>query len=148
MTDVSTDPMATIGRLLHAMNAHDVEGIVACFAEAYTLESPLHPTRSFRGKDQVRRNWSQILSAVGDLRARLVGSARDGHTVWTEWEMSGTRHDGGAHCMRGVFIFDVDGNVIVRGRMFLEPVDTSTLDMNESLREVLALSDASTRRTA
>jgi hypothetical protein len=134
----NTDPLGTVDRLLRATNGHDVEGIVACFAEGYSLESPLHPARSFRGKEQVRRNWTQILSAIADLSARLVGSARDGDTVWTEWEMVGTRRDGGGHCLRGVFIFVVEGDLIVRGRMFLEPVDTSTLDANEGVREALA----------
>jgi ketosteroid isomerase-like protein len=137
MSDTNADPMRTVERLLAATNAHDVEGIVACFAEGYTLDSPLHPARSFRGKEQVRRNWTQILSAVGDLTARLHGSARDGSTAWTEWEMIGTRRDGGAHCMRGVFIFRVQDGLIASGRMFLEPVDTSTANANEGLRQAL-----------
>lgn len=138
MSDVNVDPMGTIDRLLRATNAHDVDGIVACFSESYALESPIHPARSFRGRDQVRRNWSQILSAVTDLRARLVAFARDGQTVWTEWEMVGTRGDGGTHCMRGVFVFHVDEDLIANGRMFLEPVDASGADANDGLRQVLA----------
>jgi ketosteroid isomerase-like protein len=137
MRDASADPMPTVERLLAATNAHDVEGIVACFAEGYALESPLHPARSFHGKDQVRRNWTQILSAVGDLKASLVGSARDGRIAWTEWEMVGTRRDGGAHHMRGVFVFRIESGLIQSGRMFLEPVDTSTADANEGLRRAL-----------
>ena len=137
MREANPGPMPTIERLLGATNAHDVEGIVACFAEGYTLESPLHPARSFRGKQQVRTNWTQILAAVGDLEARLVSSARDGCTAWTEWEMVGTRRDGCSHCMRGVFIFRVEDDLIVNGRMFLEPVDVSAGDMNEGLRKVL-----------
>ena len=130
-------PMATIERLVRATNAHDVDGIVACFAEGYALEAPLHPARSFRGKQQVRTNWTQILGAVPNLEARLVGSACDGGAAWTEWEMVGTRRDGAAQCMRGVFIFRVEGDLIVSGRMFLEPVDTAAADMNEGLRQVL-----------
>jgi ketosteroid isomerase-like protein len=131
-------PMATIERLVRATNAHDVEGIVACFAEGYALESPLHPARSFRGKQQVRTNWTQILGAIPNLEARLVGSACDGAIAWTEWEMVGTRRDGHAQCMRGVFIFRVKGDLIEGGRMFLEPVDAAAADMNEGLRQVLS----------
>lgn len=137
MADAS-NPMSTIDRLLAATNAHDVEGIVACFAADYSLESPLHPARSFRGKEQVRRNWTQILGAVGDLKAGLVGFACDGGVAWTEWEMVGTRRDGIAHCMRGVFVFHVVDGSITKGRMFLEPVDTSSADANEGARQVLA----------
>jgi ketosteroid isomerase-like protein len=137
VTQDKTDPMPTIERLVHATNAHDVEAIAACFAEDYTLESPIHPTRSFRGKEQVRRNWTQIFSAAPDLEAHLVAFARDGQTAWTEWDMSGTRRDGGRHCMRGVFVFRVESGLIVGGRMFLEPVDTSSADANAGLRQVL-----------
>jgi ketosteroid isomerase-like protein len=147
MSGVNLDPLPTIERLLGATNAHDVEGIAACFAEGYTLESPIHPARSFRGKEQVRRNWTQILAAVSDLNARMLGSAQSGRTVWTEWEMVGTRRDGGPHCMRGVFIFQVLDGLIVSGRMFLEPVDASTSDANEGLRQVLTSPSGGQGRT-
>ena len=138
MTEANTDPMPTVERLLGATNAHDLDGIVACFGEGYVLDSPLHPARSFRGREQVRRNWTQILAAVPDLKTRLVGFARDRSTAWTEWEMVGTRRDGTLHCMRGVFIFTVADGSFVSGRMFLEPVDASASDMNEALSQVLS----------
>jgi ketosteroid isomerase-like protein len=125
--------MSTIDRLLGATNAHDLEGIVACFTDDYTLEAPSHPARSFRGKEQVRRNWTQILGAVPDIATRVVRAASDDESVWTEWEMSGTRHDGGRHLMRGVFIFGISDGSIRWGRMFLEPVDESSLDMDGAL---------------
>jgi ketosteroid isomerase-like protein len=130
------DRMATIQRLVEAANAHDLDGIVSCFAESYVLESPLHPARSFRGGDQVRRNWNQILAAVPDIRVQLLRSAtdHDDGSVWTEWEMAGTRRDGSPHLVRGVFIFGVAEGVVCRGRMFLEPVDDSAVTMDESIR--------------
>ena len=137
MSEASQRPLATVERLVKATNAHDVDAIVACFAESYALESPLHPARSFRGKEQIRSNWTQILSAVGDLEARLVASASDGCSVWTEWEMVGTRRDGCAYCTRGVFIFRVEDGLIVNGRLFLEHVDASAADANEGLRHML-----------
>lgn len=123
-------PAAVIERLVAATNAHDLDALVACFAESYTLEAPLHPARSFRGTEQVRRNWTQIFGAVPDISTRLVGTAVDGATVWTEWEMRGTRRDGAKHLMRGVFIFGVEADRIASGRMFLEMVDESETDMN------------------
>jgi len=44
----------------------------------------------------VRRNWSQIFAGVPDLRARLPRMTVDGDTVWTEWDIAGTRRDGPA----------------------------------------------------
>jgi ketosteroid isomerase-like protein len=137
MTDEIANPMPTIERLLSVTNAHDVDGIVGCFADDYALESPLHPARSFSGKEQVRRNWDRILYEVTDLEARVLRAARDGNSAWTEWEMTGTRRDGGRHCMRGVFIFEVVAGLIAKGRMFLEPVDTSGDDANAGLGRIL-----------
>jgi hypothetical protein len=123
-----------IAKLVHATNARDVDGIVACFGADYALESPLHPARSFRGTEQVRRNWTQIFAGVPDLRAQLVASVVDGRSVWTEWEMAGTRRDGAAHVMRGVFVFVVDGGLIRSGRMYLEPVDAADTNMDAAVR--------------
>jgi ketosteroid isomerase-like protein len=123
MTNANEDPVVAVERLVRVTNAHDIEGIVECFADDYVLDSPIHPQRSFRGKEQVRRNWTQILAAVPDIAVRVLRSARDGNTAWTEWEMNGTRRDGVAHLMRGVFIFGVSGGLVRWGRMFLEPVD-------------------------
>lgn len=137
MSNANDDPMNVIERLLAATNAHDVERIADCFSDGYTLESPLHPARSFRGKEQVRRNWTQILGAVRDLDARMVASARNGDTAWTEWHMKGTRPDGTAHDMRGVFIFRVQNESIIDGRMFFEAVDAANVDMSEAIRRTL-----------
>jgi ketosteroid isomerase-like protein len=133
-------PLATIERLLDATNAHDVEGVVGCFSDDYRLEVPAHPARSFRGNDQVRRNWTQIFEGVPNISARLLRTATDGDadSVWTEWEMSGTRRDGGAHAMRGVFIFGITDGLIRWGRMFLEPLDGSPQQMDGALAGQLA----------
>ena len=126
MAESKADPMATIDRLVRATNEHHVDGIVGCFADEYTLEAPLTPQRSFRGTEQVRRNWTQFFAADPDLTAKVLRSAVDGDTVWTEWEMSGARRDGAPHLMRGVFIFGVSEGLVRWGRMFLSPVETAT----------------------
>jgi len=119
----STGPSAVVQRLREVTNAHDLEGIVACFAVDYRNETPAHPARSFVGNEQVRRNWTQILAAVSDVSTEIVASAADGDTVWSEWEHRGTRADGSPHLMRGVIIFGVRDAVITTARFFLEPVE-------------------------
>jgi ketosteroid isomerase-like protein len=131
------EPISTIKRLVDATNAHDLERVVACFADDYILTAPSHPQRSFRGSDQVRRNWTQIFAGIPDIATRLVRTAVDGDAVWTEWEMSGTRRDGAAHRMAGVFIFGVNDGRIRWGRMFLEPVDASGADIDSTVRAQL-----------
>src|SRR4249919_1418571 len=100
--DSNVSPFAMVDRLEKATNAHDLDALVDCFAADYRNETPAHPARGFTGREQVRRNWQQIFAAVPDLHAALLGSAVEGDTVWTEWEMSGTKRDGNAHLMRGV----------------------------------------------
>jgi ketosteroid isomerase-like protein len=102
------------------------------------LEAPTHPGRSFRGTDQVRRNWSQIFAGVPDIATKVVQTAVNGDAVWTEWEMTGTRRDGTPHAMKGVFIFRISGDRVRSGRMFLEPVERSGTDMDSAVREHVA----------
>jgi len=129
--------LAVIERLRQATSDHDLDGIVACFSEDYTNEWPVHPARAFAGREQVRMNWSRILTAVPDVFASVSRCAIDGDAIWTEWEMRGTRVDGHAHLMRGVLIFGVHDDQITWGRFYLEPVDESDIDINASVGQHL-----------
>jgi hypothetical protein len=113
-------------KLVAATNAHDVDAIAACFAEEYVNQTPCHPARGFTGREQVRANWTTTLGAVPDLVAQVVATASGPGVEWSEWEMRGTRRDGSPHLMRGVMVFETDGEVARRCRFFVEPVDPST----------------------
>jgi ketosteroid isomerase-like protein len=130
-------PAAVVERLLEAVNAHDLETMVACFADDYVNEWPAHPQRGFRGNQQVRSNWSQIFAGVPDLRARLPRVVVDGDTVWTEWDISGTRRDGAAFLMRGVSIFGVAEGRLAWVRFYLEPVEEASGDVDAHTRRVV-----------
>jgi hypothetical protein len=88
-SDIQT-PLEVAAALARAMNAHDIEAFVSLFSEDYDSEQPAHPDRSFRGRDQVRANWSAVFSGVPDFRADLVATAVDSDTAWTEWRWYGT----------------------------------------------------------
>lgn len=128
------DAATMLRNLERATNEHDLDRLVDCFADDYRNETPAHPARSFRGREQVRSNWRQIFAAVPDLHAQVLGSTVDGSAVWSEWEMSGTRPDGVAHLMRGVVIFEVDDQRATSARFYLEPVDRSDTDVNAAVR--------------
>jgi ketosteroid isomerase-like protein len=128
------DPRTMVDRLVRATNEHDVDGVAACFAEDYENETPVHPARSFRGREQVRRNWEQIFAFVPDLRAEIQGCVVDGETAWTEWEMMGTRRDGTAHQLRGVVLFGVRDGVARWARFYLEPVDIGAETVDDAVR--------------
>jgi ketosteroid isomerase-like protein len=123
-------PAVVVERLLAAINAHDLEAMVACFADDFVNEWPAHPQRGFRGSQQVRRNWSQIFAGVPDVHARLPRMVVDGDTVWTEWDMSGSRPDGAAFAMRGVAIVGVAGGRLAWVRFYLEPVEEASGDVD------------------
>lgn len=129
-----------VQRLAEATNAHDLDALVACFGEDYVNETPIHPGRGFRGRDQVRKNWEQIFAFVPDVRAEVIRTALDGDTIWSEWEMTGTRPDGSAHRMRGVIVFGVTGATASWARFYLEPVDDEPGDVDEAVLEQVARS--------
>jgi ketosteroid isomerase-like protein len=130
-------PAETVRRLLEAVNAHDLEAMVGCFAQDYVNVTPAHPLRGFGGRQQVRRNWTQLFAGVPDLSAQLPGIAVDGDRVWTEWDISGTRRDGAPFAMRGVVIFGVTGDVIASARFYLEPVEETTGDVDAHTARVV-----------
>ena len=129
--------MAVLQRLLAALNAHDLDALVACFADDYVNETPAHPQRGFRGNNQVRANWTQLFAGVPDLRALVSRTAVDGETLWTEWDISGSRPDGAAFLMRGVVIFGMADNAIASARFYLEPVEETSGDVDVHTHRVL-----------
>jgi ketosteroid isomerase-like protein len=128
-----TQVPAVIDRLVAATNAHNLDRLVDCFAEDYVNTAPAHPPRGFVGREQVRRNWQTIFAGLPDVRARVVAVAAAGDEIWTEWEMSGTRADGALQAMVGVIIFRVEGARITSGRFYLEPVESSSGDVNAAV---------------
>ena len=128
-------PQALVDRLVRATNAHDVDAVAACFAPDYENETPVHPSRGFRGRDQVRRNWEQIFAFVPDLKASVVRCAVDEDIAWTEWEMTGMRRDGTAHHMRGVIVFAIHDDVARWARFYLEPVDEGAASVDDAVRQ-------------
>src|SRR5437660_278578 len=105
MNTATSSGLVVAERLRDAVNRHDLDALALCFAPDFVNETPAHPARSFNGRDQVRKNWAQIFAGVPNLQADMLRCADGGDTVWTEWEMRGTRLDGSDHLMRGVSIF-------------------------------------------
>jgi ketosteroid isomerase-like protein len=125
---------AFISKLLGAVNAHDLDALVDCFAADYRNETPVHASRGFTGRDQVRRNWEQIFAFVPDIRADVLRATNDGETVWSEWEMRGTKRDRSPHLMRGVIVFGVHDARADWARFYLEPAEDTGEDVGEAVR--------------
>lgn len=131
--NLSETTCVVVERLRKAVDDHDLDALVSCFAENYRNETPVHPGRGFEGHEQVRTNWQRIFAGVPDIRAELLRTAVDGDRVWSEWEMRGTRHDGIAHIMRGVVIFEVADDRATSARFYLEPVDAGDDGVNGAI---------------
>lgn len=111
-----------LDRLVTATNGRDVEALASCFAPDYVNETPAHPGRGFVGRPQVRKNWEGIFAGVPDIEVTVLRASSQDSTIWTEWEMSGTRADGARHLLRGVIIFEALGEAFTSARFYLEPV--------------------------
>jgi ketosteroid isomerase-like protein len=132
-------PAADIVRSLHrAVDAHDLEGIVAHFAPDYVLDDPIHPDRSFVGADQVRRNWSRLLGSMADLALEERRLIADGSEAWTEIVIRGHLADGTERVLRGVMVFGTGGGLISTGTFYLAPVVHDGLDADAAVRALAA----------
>lgn len=124
MPEDHTDHVTDIAESLQrAMNEHDLEAFVSLFAEDYDSKAPAHPDRAFRGREQVRANWTSIFSGVPDFRADLIASAVSEDSVWTEWRWDGTHADGSQLQMAGVTVMGIRDGLIAWGRLYVEPVE-------------------------
>jgi hypothetical protein len=82
---------------------------------------------------------TSCFAAVPDIVAE-VRWITDQETVWSEWEMRGTRQDGSPHLMRGVVIFGVDRGEATWARFYLEPVQEGGEDADEAIRRAIVAS--------
>jgi ketosteroid isomerase-like protein len=124
-------------RLAGAVNDHDLAAVVACFTDDYCNETPAHPGRGFEGSEQVRTNWSRIFAGVPDVTATVARAVEAEGTVWSEWELRGTRPDGGPHLMRGVIIFGLEGERASWARFYLEPVEPGAEGVDAAVGDVV-----------
>jgi ketosteroid isomerase-like protein len=130
------DPRAVINRLTAAQNAHDLEGMLACFHEDYHSEQPLFPARAFQGIDQVRTNWSALLENIPDFHGETLRSAVDGGTVFAEIHWTGTKADGARLDERGVIIAGTRDERIAWGRLYVDEVEPESADIDAVVRRM------------
>jgi ketosteroid isomerase-like protein len=123
-------------RLAVAMNAHDIDALVDCFAEDYDSVQPAHPDRAFRGREQVRTNWSSVFAGVPDFRAELVSADAVGDAEWSEWRWSGRQADGTRLDMAGVILLGVRDGRIAKARLYIEPVEQAGAGIDAAVRDM------------
>jgi ketosteroid isomerase-like protein len=130
------DSRTLMDRLTAAQNAHDLDGMLACFHEDYSSEQPLFPVRTFKGIDQVRANWSALLEGIPDFRAETIRSAVDGDTVFMEIHWTGTKANGMPFDERGVLIMGIRDDRIAWGRLYVDEVEREGADIDDVVRRM------------
>ena len=112
-----------LSRLGAAMNAHDIDAFVDCFAPDYQSDQPAHPDRHFRGREQVRKNWTRMFAGLPDFHSEVVRAVADEDTLWVEWHWTGTRGDGTKMDAIGACIFGIRDDRIDWARLYMEDVE-------------------------
>ena len=125
-----------IGRLVAAMNDHDLDAMVALFHPDYDSRQPAHPGRTFVGRDQVRANWGAMFAGIPDVRAELIRSTEDGELNWCEWAWSGTRSDEQPFEARGVTLFRIRDDLIVEGTLYMEDVERDMVGIEDAVERL------------
>src|SRR5688500_14085520 len=125
-----------VERLNDAMNAHDIDAFVACFDGDYESEQPAHPDRAFRGREQVRSNWSAIFEGVPDFESELMEASSAGEVEWSEWRWRGTQSDGTPLDMAGVIVCGVRDGRLRWARLCVEPVEQGGAGIDAAVRSM------------
>jgi hypothetical protein len=126
-----------LSKLNEAFNTHNIEFLVDCFDKSYYSEQPVHPDRTFQGREQVKQNWASNFDEMPDFSAQLVRQAISNNCLWAEWEWQGTRRDQSKLLMRGVTIMGVEDGKITWGRLYVEPVESSGKGIEAAVEEVM-----------
>ena len=124
-------------KLKDAFNTHDINSLIGCFDGDYYSEQPVHPDRTFRGQEQVKKNWSSNFDEMPDFSAHLFRHAISNNTIWAEWEWQGTRQDKSRLLMRGVTIMGIEDGKIKWGRLYVDPVEESGKGIEAAVKEVM-----------
>lgn len=116
-------PNEVLEQLTDRFNAHDLDGLVDCFAADYELTDPARPARSFIGSGQVRRNWGTLFAAAPDIRLEVQGTVTTDTGFWMEGRQVGPLLDGGVIDNQLIFIATVSEGRIVSARIYVCPVE-------------------------
>jgi steroid delta-isomerase-like uncharacterized protein len=104
-------------QVLAAFNAHDLDAIMAHFADDCVFEAPRGPERwgrRFVGKDEVRRGLGARFEGIPDVSYGDDDHFVSGNRAVSEWTLTGTTVDGERVDVRGcdLWTFGDDGKIV------------------------------------
>ena len=118
-------------RMRAALDAHDLDAFEGFIRDDYVGERPRHPGTPMSSREDVRRNWEEVISDVPDLRVDVPAAVEDGNTIWSEWRAYGTARSGATLELRGVIIFGIQDDQVAWSRMYMEPVEHEGVPLTE-----------------
>lgn len=111
------DAMQMLRSIAAAFDAHDLDGILAHFADDAVFESPRGPDpwgRRFVGKEEVGRAFAGRFSGIPDVRYQQDDHFVEGDRGASEWTLSGTTVDGERLEIRGCDLWTIRDGLIVK----------------------------------
>jgi ketosteroid isomerase-like protein len=118
--------VGTLEAVLGRFNAHDLDGIMASFADDAVFESPLGPdpwgTR-FEGRDAVRRGLAARFEGIPDVHYGHDRHFVSGDRGASEWTLTGTDATGAHLGVRGCDLWEFRDGLIVRKDSFWKAVE-------------------------
>jgi ketosteroid isomerase-like protein len=110
------EAMQMLRSIAAAFDGHDLDGIMAHFADDAVFESPRGPDpwgRRFVGREEVRTAFAGRFSGIPDVRYRQDDHFVDGDRGASEWTLSGTTTDGERLEVRGCDLWTIrDGRIV------------------------------------
>jgi ketosteroid isomerase-like protein len=110
------EAMQMLKSITTGFDQHDIEGILAHFADDAVFESPRGPDRwgqRYGGKEAIRGAFAGRFSGIPDVRYQDDDHFVDGNRGASEWTLSGTTIDGQKIEVRGCDLWTFqDGKVL------------------------------------
>ena len=101
-----------VDRVLAALNAHDVDAFVACYAQDATIEDG-YDWVAARGHDELRARYGPTFADYPELRVEAISRTVVGAFVVQEEVVTG-RGDGERHAA----VYLIENGLIKRERLF------------------------------
>ncbi len=115
------EAMRVIEAITTAFDQHDLDAIMADFADDAVFEAPRGPEawgQRFVGRDEVRTAFAGRLSGIPDIRYREGEHFVDGDRGASEWTLSGTTTEGQRIEVRGCDLWTFRGAKVVKKDSF------------------------------
>ena len=120
----------TAKAILDAFNAHDLERVMAFFAEDCSLDMPRGPEpwgQRYVGKAAVRQGLQTRFEGLPDVRFSDDRHWTSGNMLVSEWLLTGTRPDGTQVKVRGCDHYEFRDGKVIRKDSYWKIVDPGAL---------------------